>query len=115
MLKLSQDQRVEYVENCQGGEGTVIIKHVIEPGDHHNPHLQMVARITLSPGATVGEHSHEGLTEVIYILEGRALYNDGAERILEPGDAAVVSGLDRQSLRCAADKPMTYLAVITLP
>lgn len=115
MLKLNKDQRLEFKENSQGGHGIVEVRHIIEPVDHNNPHLDMVAKITVKPGATIGEHSHEGLTEVIYILEGRAVYNDGTERILEPGDAAVVFESDRQSLRCADDKPMTYLAIITLP
>jgi quercetin dioxygenase-like cupin family protein len=75
----------------------------------------MVAEITINPGVVIGEHTHEGLTEVIYVLKGRALYNDGTEKILEPGDAAVVFESDHQSLRCADDRPMTYLACIVLP
>ncbi|MDX9871235.1 MAG: cupin domain-containing protein [Clostridia bacterium] len=115
MLRLRKDQRTEYRENSFGGRGTVEIRHLIEPADHTNSHLRLLAKITLQPGVTVGEHSHEGITESIYILEGRAIYNDGAERLLEPGDAAVVSESDRQSIRCAEDTPLTYLAVIVLP
>jgi quercetin dioxygenase-like cupin family protein len=114
MLKLERDQRIEQIENAQGGRGTIEIRHIIEPEDHNNPHLNMVARITIQPGAAVGFHSHEGLTEVIYILDGQALYNDGAERILKPGDAAVVYDQDRQSICCADNRPLTYLAVIAL-
>ncbi len=114
MIRLLKDQRVELLDNYQGGNGTLEIRHVIEPENHNNPYLNMVATVTLNPGVTVGDHTHEGLTEVIFILKGRALYNDGSERILEPGDAAVVFESDHQSIRSADDKPMTYLACIAV-
>jgi len=115
MIKLKNDQRVELLEKPHDGEGVIEIKHIVEAGNHNNKHLKTMARITLKPGDVVGYHTHEGVTEVIYILEGRALYNDGTERILEPGDAAVVYEKDGQSIRCAEEGPLTYLAVILLP
>ena len=115
MIRRHPDQRVERSEKPHDGEGAIEIRHIVEAEDHSNRHLKTMARVTVKPGDAVGYHTHEGKTEIIYILEGRALYNDGTERILEPGDAAIVSEKDGQSIRCADDRPMTYLAVILLP
>lgn len=112
MIRLKKDQRVVMMENPHDGEGIIEIKHIVDSENHNNPHLKNMARVTLKPGDVVGYHTHEGVTEVIYILEGRAIYFDGTERILEPGDAAVVSEKDAQSIRCADEEPLTYLAVI---
>lgn len=114
MIRRQQDQRVERVEKPHDGEGTIEMRHIVEAENHKNRHLKTMARVTVRPGDAVGYHTHEGVTEIIYILEGRALYNDGKEKILEPGDAAIVSGNEGQSIRCADDQPMTYLAVILL-
>jgi len=114
MIRLRQEQRVERAEKLHDGEGAVEIRHIVEREDHSHRHLKTMARVTVNPGDVIGYHTHEGKTEIIYILEGRALYYDGTERILEPGDAAIVSENDGQAIRCADDQPMTYLAVILL-
>lgn len=115
MIRRLQDQRVIRVEKPHDGEGAIEMRHIVEAEHHKNQHLKTMARVTVRPGDAVGYHTHEGVTEIVYILEGRALYHDETDRILEPGDAAVVSGSDGQSIRCADDQPMTYLAVILLP
>jgi quercetin dioxygenase-like cupin family protein len=115
MIRRLQEQRVERVEKPHDGEGAIEMRYIVEAENHKNRHLKTMARVTVRPGDAVGYHTHEGVTEIITILEGRALYFDGAERILEPGDAAVVSGSEGQSIRCADDQPMTYLAVILVP
>lgn len=112
MIRRLQDQRVVRVEKPHDGEGAIEMRHIVEAEHHKNLHLKTMARITVRPGDAVGYHTHEGVTEIVYILEGRALYFDGAERILEPGDAAIVAEKDGQSIRCADDQPMTYMAVI---
>lgn len=51
--------------------------------DEHN----RIMRGVLIPGASIGLHTHEGSSEVVYILSGtgKALYDGGEER-LSPGE-----------------------------
>ncbi len=112
MIKRAGDQRIEFLTEYQGGEGTIEVQHVLESGDYTNPYFDMLLKVTIPPGVSVGMHSHEGITEAVFILSGQALYDDGEERLLHPGDAAVVAESERQSIRSAGDMPMTYMACI---
>lgn len=64
----------------KGGEKTTYARTYT---DEHN----RIMRSRLEPGASIGLHTHQGSSEVIYILSGsgKALY-DGQEERLGPGD-----------------------------
>lgn len=42
-----------------------------------------IAQFVLEPGASIGMHTHETNSEIVYILKGRgkALYDDGSEEV----------------------------------
>ena len=66
------------LEKFYGGEKAVQAKmHV----DEHNK----IMRSVLEPGASVGYHTHETSSEIIYVLQGsgKVLYDNGEERVEE--------------------------------
>ncbi len=67
----------------------------------------------LIPGATVGLHTHEGSSEVIYILEGSAkvLY-DGEELRIEAGQAHYCPAGHTHSLINDTDQELVFFAVV---
>lgn len=67
----------------------------------------------LIPGATVGLHTHEGSSEVIYILEGSAkvLY-DGAELRIEAGQAHYCPDGHTHSLINDTERDLVFFAVV---
>ncbi len=68
---------------------------------------------TLAPGAHIGEHTHEGSSEIVYILEGQAvMVCDGAREILNPGDASYCPQGHTHSLRNESDRPLRFFAVV---
>ena len=64
------------LEHFWGGEGTFVAKIF-------NDGLNKILKGTLAPGASIGEHVHEGTSEIIFIFsgEGTVLHNGTAERI----------------------------------
>lgn len=69
---------------------------------------------TLEPGASIGHHTHEGNSEVMYILEGVGsfTYDDGIEETLQPGQAHYCPMGHSHSLINRGDKTLKFLAVV---
>ena len=59
-------------EHFKGGDGTAIIRKFEDKSNK-------IMLFTLPSGASVGVHSHEGNSEIIYLLEGSGSAFDGKE------------------------------------
>ncbi len=68
------------IPGFKGGEG---VTHARMFADGRN----RIMRGRLEPGCSIGLHTHEGSSEIVYVLSGtgKALYGGGEER-LAPGD-----------------------------
>lgn len=67
----------------------------------------------LIPGASVGEHTHEGSSEIIYILEGNAKVRyDGEELRIEAGQAHYCPDGHTHSLINDTDREVVFFAVV---
>lgn len=62
--------------NFKGGEKELSAKMHVDP-------MNRIMRGKLIPGASIGMHTHETGSEIIYILEGegKVLYDGGCERL----------------------------------
>ncbi|MCL2707873.1 MAG: cupin domain-containing protein [Defluviitaleaceae bacterium] len=88
MIKKKEELCVAVNEKMRGGEGSVIIEHLLDK-DGLCQKGRLYARVVLKPGCSIGYHTHEGETETYYIMKGTASYNDnGAETTLTVGDVA---------------------------
>lgn len=78
--------KIDRIENMCGGEGHVIIKHILGEKEL-NGKCGLYAEVTLEQGCTLGYHEHHGESETYYILSGKGVYNDnGTERAVAAGD-----------------------------
>jgi len=103
--------RAEGLAGGVGGAGCV------RPLTRDNPiagsRLQMVGRISLDPGASVGEHGHEQNEEVYIIEAGQGEYCDNGPWLpVGPGDIAVCLQGQRHALRNSGDEPLTFYGLI---
>lgn len=94
------------IPNFKGGEKQISAKM----------HVDEKNRIMLSrliPGATVGLHTHEGSSEIVYILEGsgKVLY-DGEELRIEAGQAHYCPEGHEHSLINDTEKDLVFFAVV---
>lgn len=68
---------------------------------------------TLSPGAHIGLHTHEGNSEIVFVLEGEGVMEyDGAREVLRPGDVSYCPEGHTHSLRNESASPLRFFAVV---
>ncbi len=92
--------------NFKGGEGEYVSRRFV---DENNK----IMLGTLEPGSSIGYHSHDTDSEIMYFLEGEAtvLYDDGEETLL-PGQAHYCPKGHSHSLINRSDKTLVFVAVV---
>ncbi|WP_194608490.1 cupin domain-containing protein [Clostridium vitabionis] len=94
------------VHNMKGGEKS--LRNVT-----FNDGQNKIVYNTLEPGATVGYHRHEGNSEIIFFVSGKAkiLMDDGVE-YAEPGQCHYCPEGHSHSVQNPGPDPLTFFAVI---
>ncbi len=94
------------IPHMRGGEKEAAV-HMYQDG------LGKLMRGRLIPGASIGLHTHEASSEVIYILsgKGRVLYDGGSEP-LSPGSVHYCPKGHAHSLINDSDGDLEFFAVI---
>ncbi len=88
-----------------GGVGAYFVRTLLDgvPGSS----FKYVRDLTLEPGATIGDHLHQGDDEVYFIITGTGVASvDGEERLLEAGTAILTRSGSRHSLRNTGTEPL---------
>ena len=94
MLYHIKDETPEVLPRFKGGEGNFIAA-------------------TLPPQATIGRHTHEGDSEIIYILSGRGeVEDDGTLLPLQAGDCHYCPKGHTHSLINNSDEDLVFFAVV---
>ena len=89
MVRKFSEMSVETRDKMRGGEGAVTIRHYFTPAEF-GAKMRLCALLTIPPGASIGEHPHEGEDEVYLILRGSGVVReqDGNHRVTA-GDAVL--------------------------
>lgn len=78
-----------------------------------NPKLRMFANVTLPVGKTLDFHTHEGESEMYYILSGKGLYNDNGEsKIITQGCVTLTPSGSGHGLKNIGDSDLEFIALI---
>jgi mannose-6-phosphate isomerase-like protein (cupin superfamily) len=105
---------VELREKMRGGEGTVAIKNLFQPGDLKGK-TRLLAEITVPVGASIGFHEHQNEEEIFFFITGKGKVNDnGSIREVKAGDAMVTGGGAGHSVENCGTEPLIILAAILL-
>ncbi|MGM9649579.1 MAG: cupin domain-containing protein [Butyricicoccaceae bacterium] len=112
MIRRANEQRVEKKEHLRGGEGYVTLQHLLEPGESCGK-CKMIARITIEPGNTIGDHAHNPDAELCYLLEGELTITDGGEEhVMYPGDAWICGEGNRHCTMNKSEAPAVFLGIV---
>lgn len=112
MIKKLNDMRRESRDNMRGGNGTVTMTHFLEP-DEARQRGRLFAIATFPPGASIGEHGHDGEFEIYQVLKGTAtVTDDGVTATLQAGDCMVCYDGHRHSIANDTDSPLEVLFTI---
>ncbi|MCL1814368.1 MAG: cupin domain-containing protein [Treponema sp.] len=112
MLCHRNELRTEAREKARGGNGTVNFLHLVE-GKRVQKNTNMLAELTLPPGASIGPHSHTDETEFFVILKGNGTVNDnGTEKPITEGDVMITVSGETHSIANTGNVPLVLHAVI---
>lgn len=112
MIKRKEDMKVAVQNEFLGGKGVLTNVHFLDKEDAAGTG-RLFVRSILTPGSSIGYHTHKGDFEVYYILTGIALVNDnGEEHTLYPGDSILTKNGFSHSIANAGATDLEYIALI---
>lgn len=112
MILRGKDMQVDVHEEFLGGKGTLTNTHFLNKEDSYGAG-RLFVKSMLTPGSSIGEHTHKGDFENYYILSGKALVTDnGEEHILEAGDSIYCPNGGSHSIENIGDTNLEYIALI---
>ena len=109
---MMSELKVERKENMCGGEGHVLIKHILGEKEL-NGKCGLYAEVTIEPGCSLGYHEHHNESETYYILRGEGDYNDnGTARPVKAGDVTFTPDGKGHGLKNTGDTDLVFMALI---
>lgn len=112
MIKRAGQQQVRVRENLRGGEGALTFHDFLTTeGAFGAGHL--FSRTVIPPGASIGEHRHEGEFEAYYVLSGNVdVFDDGEWVSLSRGDMQLCQNGKAHALRNTGAQEAEVLMLI---
>jgi mannose-6-phosphate isomerase-like protein (cupin superfamily) len=99
-------------EGIRGGVGKALAVDYFAPDEMAG--VLMASKITLEPGASVGEHLHPETEELYLVMEGEGVgFLDGESFDVGPGDAWLCKAGHTHGLSNPGMAPLAFFAVLT--
>ena len=113
MIRKKEECRIEYREHMRDGDGTVQITNFIDSAEELNDKGRLFSHMTLTPGTSIGFHVHETDSEMFYIMNGTAEYDDNGTIVeLHPGDVALCPAGTGHGIANKGDESLEFVALI---
>ena len=114
MIRRTSEWVVEPKANIRGGLGSGQGVDLLKLGEMAG--ILSLGRITLEPGATIGEHAHPNTEDLYLIIEGRGTGVLNGERFaVGPGDLFLVKAGGSHGLINDSEGPLTFIGLLTRP
>ncbi len=112
MIRRLADLVEEPKHNIRGGTGAALGVDLLKSGEMEG--VLSLGRITLEPGATIGEHEHPNTEDLYLILEGRGSGVLNGERFpVAAGDLFLIKAGGSHGLINDSEEPLTFLGLLT--
>ncbi|MDR2849257.1 MAG: cupin domain-containing protein [Verrucomicrobiota bacterium] len=112
MIAHNSTLETEHREQMRGGQGTVQLEHWFKPGSF-GANVRLCARMTLPPGASIGNHTHEAEDEIYLVLSGSGIIQEKGEWVpVRAGDAILTGQGGSHGVENTGDEPLVIAAVI---
>jgi mannose-6-phosphate isomerase-like protein (cupin superfamily) len=101
----------EVAEGVRGGQGTVTAHKLLDlfPGSA----IKSVGVVRLEPGASVGDHSHQGDEDFYYCIAGTGVVVDnGVEYPFTPGTLQITRSGESQAIRNTGETELVFLGAL---
>ena len=112
MIRKLEDLPEQVREGIRGGRGQALAVDYLAHGEMAG--IAMASRITLEPGASIGDHVHPDTEELYLVLDGSGTGRlDGESFPVSPGDAWVCTRGHAHGLVNGGPDPLVFFAVLT--
>jgi mannose-6-phosphate isomerase-like protein (cupin superfamily) len=112
MIARNNELQTEIREQMRGGKGTVKLEHWFKPEDF-GAKIRLCARMTITPGGSIGSHTHEAEDEIYLILSGNGLIQEKGEWVpIHAGDAILTGKGGAHGVENTGTEPLVIAAVI---
>lgn len=111
MIKNVHTVAPETAEGVRGGSGLVTAHKLLDlfPGSA----IKSVGIVRLEPGASVGDHSHQGEEDFYYCLSGTGVvFDDGVEHPFTPGTLQITRDGESQAIRNTGETELVFLGAL---
>lgn len=101
----------EIAEGVRGGSGMVSAHKLLDrfPGSA----IKSVGLVRLEPGASVGEHSHDGDEDFYYCIAGTGIVVDnGVEHPFTPGTLQITRHGESQAIKNTGETELVFLGAL---
>ena len=96
----------QVISGMKGGQGEARLQS-------YSDGVNKIMKLVLAPGAFLGEHTHVGNSETIYVLSGAGtMLCDGVEEPLTPGVCHYCAEGHTHKLMNTGTEPLTVFAVV---
>lgn len=113
MIRHQGEFRTELRVKMRGGEGSVKIEHLWEPGTELKAKTRLCARLTLEPGSSIGWHDHVAEEEVYVIVRGEGEVEENGRKFpVKAGDSVLTGNGAGHSLANTGTGTLELLAFI---
>lgn len=111
MIRRESDMPQEVRAEMRGGKGSITIRHLEQALLPEKARL--FAKITIPPGASIGEHEHIGEAEIFYFASGEGFVTDDGERhAVKVGDVLTTASGHRHSVENPGPADLVLIASI---
>jgi len=112
MIKRKDEYTIQKNENMRGGDGTVIIRHLLTAEELYDKG-RLYAVIVIEPGCSVGSHVHDGEMESYYIVKGEAEVTDNSNLVkVSAGDSVLTRCGEEHSIKNIGNDTLEVMALI---
>ena len=101
----------EVAESVRGGSGLVSAHKLLDlfPGSA----IKSMGLVRLEPGASIGEHSHDGDEDFYYCIAGTGIVVDnGVEHAFTPGSLQITRDGESQAIKNTGETELVFLGAL---
>lgn len=97
---------------CCDGTGETKFERFLD-GDQLPANINLISKVKLEKGNSIGMHQHTGEIELYYILKGEGyVQDDESFHVIKAGDLMFTDNMHRHSIENRSDETLEFLALI---
>jgi len=100
-------------QNHKGGTGITTFYPCFSATEPDNTGIRFVGKVSLEPGASIGEHPHGQDDEVYIVVNGNGVYSEnGVDFDIEEGAVLLLRRGNSHGMRNTGTVPLVFYAVV---